>query len=69
MKGSRNRHIAILVFFFGGQSMEWNEMEYGMNGSFGVKYGKCQNGMKRFQESNGKQSSILPYQFHTKFLS
>ena len=34
--------------------MEWNE-------NFGMEYGRCQNGI------NGRQSSILPYQFHTRF--
>ena len=54
--------------------MEWNGMENGMewNRNFGMKYGRCQNGMEwngRFQEWNGRQSSILPYQFHTKVRS
>ena len=44
------------------QGMVWNGMENGMewNGNFGMEYG-------RFQEWNERQSSILPYQFHTKF--
>ena len=37
--------------------MEWNGKR---NGNFGMEYG-------RFQEWNGRQSSILPYQFHTRF--
>ena len=42
-------------------------MENGMewNGNFGMEYGRCQNGM--VQEWNGRQSSILPHQFHTRF--
>ena len=47
-------------------------MENGMewNGNIGMEYGRCQNGMEwngRFQEWNRRQSSILPYQFHTRF--
>ena len=54
--------------------MVWNGIENGMewNGNFGMKYGRCQNGMEwngRFQEWNGRQSSILPFQFHTRFRS
>ena len=49
----------------------WNVIENGMkgNGNFGMKYGRCQNGMEwkisrmewngRFQEWNGRQSSLL----------
>ena len=40
------------------------------NGNFGMEYGRCQNGMEwngRFQEWNGRQSSMLPYQSHTRF--
>ena len=33
--------------------MEWN--------------GRFQEWNERFQEWNGRQSSILPYQFHTRF--
>ena len=55
------------------QGMVWNGMENGMKwkGNFGMEYGRCQNGMEwngRFQEWNGRQSSILPYQFHTRFV-
>ena len=39
--------------------MEWNE-------NFSMEYARMEwNG--RFQEWNGRQSSILPYQFHTRF--
>ena len=50
--------------------MEWNGIENGMewNGNFGMKYGRCQNGMEwKISRMDGKQSSILPYQFHTRF--
>ena len=52
------------------QGLVWNGMENGMewNGNFGMEYARMEwNG--RFQEWNGRQSSILPYQFHTKFCS
>ena len=39
--------------------MEWN-------GNFGMEYARLEwNG--RFQEWDGRQFSILPYQFHTRF--
>ena len=39
--------------------MEWN-------GNFGMEDARMEwNG--RFQKWNGRQSSILPYQFHTRF--
>ena len=43
--------------------MEW-KMEW--NGNFGVEDARMEwNG--RFQEWNGRQSYIPPYQFHTRF--
>ena len=48
--------------------MEWNGIENGMewNGNFGMEDARMKwNGP--FQEWNGRQSSILPYQFHTRF--
>ena len=50
--------------------MEWNGTEIlvwniGME-NFGMEDARMEwNG--RFQEWNGRQSSILPYQFHTRF--
>ena len=43
--------------------MEWNEMER----KFWYKIWKMPEWNGRFQEWNGRQSSILPYQFHTRF--
>ena len=50
--------------------MEWNGMENGMEWNeisvWNMKDARMEwNG--RFQEWNGRQSSILPYQFHTRF--
>ena len=46
-----------------GHGMEWNGK---WNGNFGMEDARMEwNG--RFQEWNGRQSSILPYQFHTRF--
>ena len=45
--------------------MEW-KMEW--NGNFGMEYRRCQNGMEwKISRMNGRQTSILPYQFHTRF--
>ena len=45
--------------------MEW-KMEW--NGNFGVEYLRCQNGMEwKIREWNVRKSSILPYQFYTRF--
>ena len=43
--------------------MEWNGMEISVWNMEDAR--KEWNG--RFQEWNGRQSSILPYQFHTRF--
>ena len=43
--------------------MEWNGMERKYR--YGIWNMPEWNG--RFQEWNGRQSSILPYQFHTRF--
>ena len=57
-----------------GHGMEWNGMEWKMewNGTeisvWNTEDARMEwNG--RFQEWNGRQSSILPYQFHTRFRS
>ena len=55
-----------------GHGVEWNGMEDEIewNENFGMEFEDARmdwNG--RFQEWNGRQSSILPYQFHTKFFS
>ena len=43
--------------------MEWNR-------NFGVEYRRCQNGMEwKILRMEWRQSSILPYQFHTRFRS
>ena len=52
------------------QGMVWNGMENGMewngNSVWNMEDARMEwNG--RFQEWNGRQSSILPYQFHTRF--
>ena len=51
--------------------MVWNgiENEIEWNGNFGMEYGKMPEWNGRFQEWNGRQSSILPYQFQTRFRS
>ena len=58
-------HLGIYRTVF--QAIAWYGMEWKIewNGNFGTKYGRCQNGMEDFK--NGRQSSILPYQFHTRF--
>ena len=43
--------------------MKW-KMEW--NGNFGMEYARMEWN-RRFQEWNGRQSSILSYQFHTTF--
>ena len=47
--------------------MVWSGMENGMERKFRYGIWKMPEWNGRFQEWNGKQSSILPYQFHTKF--
>ena len=45
--------------------MEW-KVEWNKNSVWNTKDARMEwNG--RFQERNGRQSSILPYQFHTRF--
>ena len=58
-------HFGIYSTVF--QAMAWYGMEWKMewNGNFGTEYGRCQNGMEDFKK--GRQSSILSYQFHTRF--
>ena len=52
-------HTQILSLKLTGHGMKWN-------GIFGMEDARMEwNG--RFQEWNGGQSSILPYQFHTRF--
>ena len=45
----------------------WYGMENGMEGKFRYEIWKMPEWNGRFQEWNGRQSSILPYQFHTRF--
>ena len=47
--------------------MEWNRIENGMERKFRYGISKMLEWNGRFQEWNGRQSSILPYQFHTTF--
>ena len=47
--------------------MVWNEMKYGMERKFRYGIWKMPEWNGRFQEWNGRQSFILPYQFHTRF--
>ena len=51
----------------GGQGMVWNGMEHGMERKFRNGIWKTPEWNGRFQEWNGRQSSILPYQFHARF--
>ena len=55
----------VRVWFGMELKMEWN-------GNFGMECGICHARMEwngRFQEWNEIQSSILPYQFHARFLA
>ena len=49
--------------------MEWNGKWNGMERKFRYGIWKMPEWNGRFQEWNGRQSSILPYQFHTIFLA
>ena len=47
--------------------MVWNGIENGMERKFRYGIWEMPEWNGRFQEWNGRQSSILPYQFHTRF--
>ena len=50
-----------------GHGMEWNGKWNGMEISLRNMEDARMEWNERFQEWNGRQSSILPYQFHTRF--
>ena len=48
------------------RGMVWNGIEDGMEWKWNLEYARMEwNG--RFQAWNARESSILPYRFHTRF--
>ena len=56
-----------LLWFRAEHGMKWNGKWNGMERKFRYGIWKMPEWNGRFQEWNGRQSSILPYQFHTRF--
>ena len=60
---SRRKKDFILKMQHAGHGMEWNGKEISV---WNMEDAEMEWN-ERFQEWNGRQSSILPYQFHTRF--